>query len=213
MQLWNRSLLDNLNYGVAVDSTPPLGSAIETAALRAVLERLPEGLRIRLGEGGSRLSGGEGQRVRFGRGLLRPGVRLAILDEPFRGLDRERRRELLDRAPRRWREATPLCVTHDVSETLAFDRALVIERGRLVEGGAPSLLAQRPDSRYRALLDAEEAARRGLWSRGTWAPARSEKPGRKPRADMTPLGAGGTSAQTLYPTPTASEPSAIGSPW
>jgi hypothetical protein len=111
------------------------------------------------------------QRVQFGRGLLRPGVRLAILDEPFRGLDRERCRELLDRARRWWREATLLCVTHDVGETLTFDRVLVIERGRLVEDGAPTVLARQPNSRYRALLDAEETVRTRVVVAGKLAPA------------------------------------------
>ena len=52
-------------------------------------QQLPDGLQTSLGEGGGRLSGGEGQRVRLGRALIRPGVRLVILDEPFRGLDRD----------------------------------------------------------------------------------------------------------------------------
>src|SRR5207244_4301417 len=84
------------------------------------------------GDGGGLLSGGEGQRVRLGRAMLRPGVRLAILDEPFRGLDRERRRELLARARRAWPGATLLCVTHDVGETRAFGRVLVVDGGRVV---------------------------------------------------------------------------------
>jgi ABC-type transport system involved in cytochrome bd biosynthesis fused ATPase/permease subunit len=95
-------------------------------------------------------------------------VRLVILDEPFRGLDRERRRELLARARSMWREATLLCVTHDVGETRAFDRAVVIEGGQIVEDGAPADLAKRPGSRYRALLDAEEVLRGELRSSGTW---------------------------------------------
>ena len=37
---------------------------------------------------------------------------------------------LLDRARRRWRDATLLCATHDVDDALAFDRVLVIEDGR-----------------------------------------------------------------------------------
>ena len=47
---------------------------------------LPEGFETVLGEGGALVSGGEGQRVRLGRAMLRDSVRLAILDEPFRGL-------------------------------------------------------------------------------------------------------------------------------
>jgi ATP-binding cassette subfamily B protein len=141
---------------------------IETAELQRVLERLPEGFETRLGEGGGLVSGGEGQRVRLGRALLRGGTRLAILDEPFRGLDREQRRELLQRVRRFWRDATLLCITHDVSETRAFDRVLVIEGGKIVEDDHPAALAEKSGSRYRALLDAERAVQLSGWSRGAW---------------------------------------------
>lgn len=166
VQLWNRSLLDNLTYG-SVEAPAP-GPALGGADLHEVLGRLPEGLQTRLGEGGGLLSGGEGQRVRLGRALLNPHPRLVILDEPFRGLDRERRRELLARARQRWRDATLLCITHDVGETLGFERVLVIEGGRVVEDGAPRELAGRAQSRYRALVEAEEAVRRELWASAAW---------------------------------------------
>ncbi|AGP40491.1 ATP-binding cassette domain-containing protein [Sorangium cellulosum] len=167
VQIWNRSFLDNLRYG-APDDAADFGAVVEEAELREVLERLPEGQKTLLGEGGGLVSGGEGQRVRFSRAMLRSEARLAILDEPFRGLDRERRRALLARARRRFRRATLLCVTHDVGETRAFERVLVVEGGRVVEDGAPAALAARPGSRYRALLDAEAAVQRGLWSSGGW---------------------------------------------
>jgi len=168
VQLWNRSLLDNLHYGVRGDSSSLLAAAIKQADLRDVLEKLPDGLQTPLGEGGGLLSGGEGQRVRFGRALVRPGIRLVILDEPFRGLDREQRRELLARARRLWQPATLLCITHDVGATQAFDRVLVLEGGRIVEHGAPADLTARPDSCYRTMLEAEAMVRKGLWSSGVW---------------------------------------------
>jgi ATP-binding cassette subfamily B protein len=114
------------------------------------------------------VSGGEGQRVRFGRALTRRGVRLVILDEPFRGLDREQRRTLLQRARQVWSTATLLCITHDVGSTQAFDRVLVVEDGRIIEDGAPASLTSRPETRYRALLDAEAAVHEGLWSNDLW---------------------------------------------
>ena len=168
VQLWNRALLDNLRYGVDAAVSPPLDQVIEAADLRDLLETLPDGLQTPLGEGGALVSGGEGQRVRLGRGLLRPGVRLVILDEPFRGLDRERRRELLADARRWWRTATLLCITHDVGETQGFERVLVVDGGHIVEDAAPADLATRPGSRYRALLEAEQEVREGLWSSGVW---------------------------------------------
>jgi len=121
-----------------------------------------------LGEGGALLSGGEGQRVRFGRALGRASARLAILDEPYRGLERDKRATLLRRARDRWHDATLICVTHDIGETASFDRVIVVAHGRVVEDGMPSELASRPDSRYRALLEAEAGLRERLWADPAW---------------------------------------------
>ena len=168
VQLWNRSLYDNLRYGVQYMEGVPFGDVIQKAGLFDVLERLPDGLKTILGEGGGLVSGGEGQRVRLGRAMVRPQVRLVILDEPFRGLDRARRRELLTQARQHWLGATLLCVTHDVGETLSFPRVLVIEEGRIVEDAPPAELAAQPDSRYRSLLDAEHAVRQHMWASTAW---------------------------------------------
>src|SRR4029453_9150890 len=97
--LWNRSLLENLRYGA---NGGAVGDAIAEADLDEVLGRLPIGLQTPLGEGGALLSGGEGQRGRFGRGVLRGSGRLLVLDEAFRGLERERRTAFLERARARW---------------------------------------------------------------------------------------------------------------
>jgi ABC-type bacteriocin/lantibiotic exporter with double-glycine peptidase domain len=172
VQLWNHSLFFNLCYG-NLDATPT-ADLLEQSNLRQLLEKLPDGLQTDLGESGGLVSGGEGQRVRFGRALLKQGVRLALLDEPFRGLDRHQRRELLARARRRWEHITLLCVTHDVGETIGFPRALVIENGRIVEDGNPEELARRVNSRYRALLEAEESVREVSWSSGDWRHLRLE---------------------------------------
>lgn len=174
IQIWNRSLVENLRYGAPEDSPRPLAQILDQADLLDVLRQLPDGLQTSLGEGGGLVSGGEGQRVRFGRALLRPEVRLVILDEPFRGLDHEQRRGLLARARRLWQDATLLCITHDVAETQAFKRILVIEHGRIVEDGAPAELAAQTDSRYRAMLEAEQAVREGSWSDTTWRRLRME---------------------------------------
>jgi ABC-type bacteriocin/lantibiotic exporter with double-glycine peptidase domain len=159
VQLWNRSAAANLAYGAAPGPLARLGAAVDAAGLRRVVQRLPQGLQTPLGEGGALVSGGEGQRVRFGRAWLRRDARLVVLDEPFRGLDRERRHALLVEARRAWAGATLLCVTHDVVETAGFDRVLVVEDGAITEDGAPAELAARPGSRYARLLASESAVR------------------------------------------------------
>lgn len=166
VHLWNRSLLENLRYGAAMGSS--VAPVLEAADLHEVLAKLPDGLQSSLGEGGALVSGGEGQRVRFGRALARKEARLVLLDEPFRGLDRGRRQALLGRARAWWRPSTMICVTHDISETSSFDRVLVIEAGRVVEQGTPAELAARPDSRYRLMLAEEEQLRTEAWSGDAW---------------------------------------------
>jgi ATP-binding cassette subfamily B protein len=168
VQLWNRSLLENLRYGTVISDSAAVGDAIELADLRNVLEKLPDGLQTRLGEGGALVSGGEGQRVRLGRAMLRQDVRLVILDEPFRGLQRDQRQDLLGRARRLWRNATLLCITHDVSETLAFERVLLIEGGQIIEDGNPQTLAGCAESRYSEMLKAERALREELSKIAAW---------------------------------------------
>jgi ABC-type bacteriocin/lantibiotic exporter with double-glycine peptidase domain len=167
VQLWNQPLLANLTYGSDA-ALEEVGGAIDTALLRQVLENLPDGLQTKLGEGGGLVSGGEGQRVRLARGLLRNDAQLILLDEPFRGLDREKRRDLLDRARTFWRGRTMICITHDIAETQAFDRVLVMEHGHIVEDGSPRDLAVNDESRYAQLLAAERQTRSGLWGAGLW---------------------------------------------
>ena len=90
------------------------------------------------------------------------------MDEPFRGLDRSQRRELLTRARQHWRQSTLICITHDISETRSFDRVLVVDQGRIVEDDTPAALAARPDSHYSKLLAAEQAVRTTLWEGAEW---------------------------------------------
>ncbi|QDE67116.1 ABC transporter ATP-binding protein [Myxococcus xanthus] len=168
ISLWNQSLIDNLRYGNDGAHGWSLSGALKGAEMLDILEALPDGLQTSLGEGGGLVSGGQGQRVRLARAMLRSGVRLAILDEPFRGLDRDRRARLLAESRRLWADITLLCVTHDVEHTQEFDRVLVIENGRILENGPPKELLANKESRYAVLLRADQENRTLLWGGGRW---------------------------------------------
>lgn len=152
VQLWNRSVVANLRYGGGDDD---IGEVLAEADLLDLVGQLPDGLQTAIGEGGGRLSGGEGQRVRLGRGLARRNPRLVLLDEAFRGLDRHHRGRMLDVVRNRSEHATLVCVTHDIEHALTFDRVAVMEGGRLVEQGVPTELAARSETRFARLLAAE----------------------------------------------------------
>jgi ATP-binding cassette subfamily B protein len=175
IQLWNRTLYDNVTFGAEGEVLDRAARAVADADLTEVLERLPGGMQAALGEGGARVSGGQGQRVRLGRALMRDRARLVLLDEPFRGLERERRQAMMAAARRRWATATLLFVSHDVSDTLGFDRVVVVDGGAIVEDGAPGALAADPTSRYHALVQADAGARAAVWSPARWRTVRVER--------------------------------------
>ncbi|HEY6136596.1 MAG TPA: cysteine peptidase family C39 domain-containing protein [Thermoanaerobaculia bacterium] len=162
VHLWNDSAMANICYGN--DSVPDV---VRDARLIPMLRRLRGGLAAKLGENGALLSAADGQRMRIARALGREDARLVLCDEAGRGLDRDERRHLLRLVTTRWPGATVLYVTHDLEDALELPRVLVVENARIVEDGDPRALAARPDSRFRALLDAEArlAAELKTWTR------------------------------------------------
>jgi ATP-binding cassette subfamily B protein len=172
VHLFKRTLFENITFSGGPDASllERLPRAMADADLTDVLESLPDGMQADVGEAGVRLSGGQGQRVRLARALMREPCRLVLLDEPFRGLERERRRELLRRARDRWRKSTLVLVSHDVSDTLDLDRVLVIDGGRIVEDGSPREL-MKSNSRYRRLAEADASLRTEAWAAGRFRSA------------------------------------------
>jgi ABC-type bacteriocin/lantibiotic exporter with double-glycine peptidase domain len=158
VHIWNRTLLANLWYGASGNRHTRVPAVVEGAGLRDLLARLPHGLQTYLGEGGGLVSGSEGQRIRLARAMFRPHARLAVLDEPFSGLERAERERLLITLRTLWRGRTMFYATHDIASTLSFDRVLVLDRGKIVEDDRPSVLQLRPDSEYSRLLKSSAAS-------------------------------------------------------
>jgi molybdate transport system ATP-binding protein len=104
------------------------------------------------------LSGGQQQRVALARAMARD-PQVLLLDEPLSAVDRRTRRKLREvLASIRTLSRTPVVlVTHDLDEAAELaDRLIVIDRGELLQVGAPSqVLASPASDRVRAALDIE----------------------------------------------------------
>ena len=175
VQLWNKTFLENLCYGCTTNSSVPFSPIIKEAGLHKVIEKLPWGFQTPLGEGGALVSGGEGQRVRLGRAMFRPDVRLVILDEPFRGLEYKQRESLLSNSRKLWEQATLLCITHDIGQTLSFDQVVVLEEGHIVEMGVPEKLVQKQNSHFKKMLETENAVYEKIWGSACWRKLKLEE--------------------------------------
>jgi len=163
VRLWDRPLLANLYYGAVPGATRPLEDVLEASGLGQWVAGFREGLQTQVGDGGTMISGTEGSAVRFGRAMVREGVRLVLVDEAMRGLDRGQRRALLTRLRSWWPGATLVAVTHDMDELDLFDDVAVLEEGRVVECGSLADLALRPGSRLAAMLAATDDVAAPHW--------------------------------------------------
>ncbi len=108
---------------------------------RRVLEALGDvGLLDRRREPAGRLSGGQVRRVEIARAFLaRPAV--LLLDEPGAGLDPRARLEIAAQLEElAARGAAILFATHLGDEAERADRAIVLDRGRIVAEGPPAAL-------------------------------------------------------------------------
>ncbi|NWG52549.1 MAG: ABC transporter ATP-binding protein [Hydrogenophilaceae bacterium] len=93
------------------------------------------------------LSGGEQQRVALARALA-PNPRVALLDEPFSGLDPVLRAELRQTTLDALREsqATAIFVTHDAEEAFYVgDRIAILRAGKLLQIDTPRGLYESPN--------------------------------------------------------------------
>lgn len=89
-----------------------------------------------IGEESRPLSGGEARRVNLLRTVL-AGTPAVILDEPFRGLDRESRERVLDWLKNELTGRTVVVLDHHVYPGFADDRHLHLEGGRLSQPPSP----------------------------------------------------------------------------
>jgi spermidine/putrescine transport system ATP-binding protein len=138
---------ENVAFGLArrgirgTDSRQQVERALDLVRLPNFGDRKPK-----------QLSGGQQQRVALARAIVtRPSV--LLLDEPLSALDRRLRQEMQVELLRIQRESglTTIFVTHDQEEALSLsDKIAILDRGRIVQIGAPAEVYENPKTRFAA---------------------------------------------------------------
>lgn len=152
--LFTGTIADNLRLARPDASEAEMLAALDQAAGRAIVERLPDGLASDVGERGNRLSGGERQRIAIARAFL-AGAPVLVLDEATSSVDVESERTIQAALDRLSAGRSVLMIAHRLSTVRHADRIVVLDDGRVVDVGTHDELASRP-GRYRQLLDADE---------------------------------------------------------
>ncbi|TCV98310.1 ferric ABC transporter ATP-binding protein [Biostraticola tofi] len=141
------SLGENIGYGLKMQGRPQaeirqrVNEALALVDLEGFADRYVD-----------QISGGQQQRVALARALiLKPKV--LLFDEPLSNLDANLRRSMREKIRQLQRQfnITSLYVTHDQSEAFAVsDTVLVMNKGQIMQMGAPQDLYRRPASRFMA---------------------------------------------------------------
>lgn len=158
ISLFHRTALENLRYGKPEASDEEVYRAAEAASCTEFIRALPEGFDTIVGERGLKLSGGQRQRLAIARAFLRDAP-IILLDEATSALDTESEQAIQEALMRLVKNRTVIAIAHRLSTLHSFDRIVVLDRGRIIEDGAPSDLLRRdgPYSRmYGRQLTGEE---------------------------------------------------------
>ncbi len=112
------------------------------------IQRLPEGYRTKVGEGGEMLSAGERQLLAFARALsINPKV--LILDEATSHVDPETERLIQEGLSRLLKGRTAIVIAHRLSTIQHADRIVVLHKGRVREIGSHAELMARKGIYFR----------------------------------------------------------------
>ena len=129
--LFATTIRENLLVAKADASDEELIAALEKAALRELVERLPQGLDTQLAELGDSLSGGERQRLGLARVFLQDAP-LLLLDEPTSNLDALSEASALKALQENRADKTVVIVTHRASAGAIADDTYALSNGTLV---------------------------------------------------------------------------------
>ena len=109
--LFNSSIKENLKIGKPSASDKELLDVLEIVELTDLIKSLPHGLDTHIGAYGYNFSGGEKQRIKLARVLLRD-TPIYLLDEPFEYLDKELLTRIVERIKLRLMNKTLVVVSH-----------------------------------------------------------------------------------------------------
>ncbi len=133
--IFSRSLLENITLGNPSYAIDEVEKAIRYAELEDLLASLPQGLHTVLSDGGSRISGGEGQRLALARAFLK-NPQFLILDEPTAHLDLALEQKIARSTDLLMAGRTTLTIAHRLSTIQAAEEILVLDKGRLIDSGS-----------------------------------------------------------------------------
>jgi ATP-binding cassette subfamily B protein len=133
--LFDGTVADNIRYGRFDADRDDVVAAAEAAEAHGFIQGLSEGYDTRVGERGVKLSGGQRQRIAIARTVLQD-PEILLLDEATSAVDTETEYLIQRSLSRLAADRTTLVIAHRLSTVKDADTIVVLDDGKVVEGGS-----------------------------------------------------------------------------
>jgi ATP-binding cassette subfamily B protein len=137
--LFHRTLRENIRYGNPDATEEEMLHAALASHCDAFIRNIPNGYEATVGERGTKLSGGEKQRIAIARAIL-ANAPILILDEATSALDSVTEKYIQDSLEKLMQNRTTLVIAHRLSTLSRMDKILVFDQGRIAEEGSHAAL-------------------------------------------------------------------------
>jgi ATP-binding cassette subfamily B protein len=137
--LFHRTLRENISYGKPEATEAEILRAAKLAHCDEFIRTIPGGFDAKVGERGTKLSGGEKQRIAIARAILVEAP-ILILDEATSSLDSVTEKYIQDSLNTLMQNRTTLVIAHRLSTLSRMDRILVFDQGKIIEEGTHTAL-------------------------------------------------------------------------
>jgi len=152
--LFNDTIGNNIALGFQDATEEQIIEAARIANAHEFIIRKEDGYASNIGDRGSKLSGGEKQRLTIARAVLK-NPPILILDEATSSLDTESERLVQDAINNMMQNRTSIVIAHRLSTIRHADEIIVLQKGKIVErGNHDELILQ--NGFYKRLVDMQE---------------------------------------------------------
>ena len=146
--LFNDTVKNNIAYGDIDRTEIDIVNAAKAANAHDFIMKLPKQYDTNIGELGTKLSGGEKQRISIARALLKDAP-ILILDEATSSLDTEAEIEVQEALDNLMKGRTTLVIAHRLSTIRNANRIIALVNGEIVEEGSHETLLARQGEYFR----------------------------------------------------------------
>lgn len=155
--LFNRTIAENIRYGNPEASFDEVMRAAIAAEAHEFIVAKPDGYDTMVGERGTKLSGGEGQRIAIARAILH-NPKILILDEATSSLDTATEKKIQAAISKLIEGRTTFAIAHRLSTLRNADRLVVLDEGKIEEIGTHEELMDRKGRFYNLVQTQKETS-------------------------------------------------------